>query len=158
MNTSYKHTQFGTVMVASLLCAAIAVAASAVRSGWTIGTRLVEIFVLGCALVFCCLTTEIKGGELVCRFGPGLIRKRFLLSEIQDVRAVKNPWYYGWGIRITPQGRLFNVSGLHAVEIVLKNGRKYRIGTDQPEKLSQALLSEIAVDGQELTSYNEIDA
>jgi len=26
-----------------------------------------------------------------------------------------------------------NVSGLHAVEIELKNGKKYRIGTDVPE-------------------------
>ena len=26
--------------------------------------------------------------ELICRFGPGLIGKRFLLSEIRDAKAV----------------------------------------------------------------------
>jgi len=52
---------------------------------------------------------------------------------------VKNPWYYGWGIRFTPHGWLYNVSGLHAVEIELKNGKKYRIGTDVPENLEKAI-------------------
>jgi hypothetical protein len=146
MNIAYRHTQFGTVMVVSLLGATIVVAAASLKTGWNLVTGLVELFVLGCALVFCCLIIEIRGGELVCIFGPGLIRKRFLLSEIHEVHVVRNPWYYGWGIRFTPHGMLFNVSGLHAVEIVLANGRKYRIGTDQPEKLAQALRAEIAVD------------
>jgi hypothetical protein len=32
-----------------------------------------------------------------------------------------------------------NVSGPHAVEIELKNGKKYRIGTDVPENLEKAI-------------------
>jgi hypothetical protein len=139
MNTSYRHTQFGTVMVASLLGAAILVAAASVRAGWNLITGLVELVVLGCALLFCCLTVEITGDELVCRFGPGIIRKRFALLEIRDVKAVKNPWYYGWGIRLTPRGWLLNVSGLNAVEIELVSGRTFRIGTDRPGELAEAI-------------------
>ena len=139
MNTPYHHTQFGTVMVASLLCAAIFVAAASFRTGWSLVTGLVEIFVIGCLLLFCCLTVEIKGDELVCRFGPGLIRKRFVLSEICEVKVVKNPWYYGWGIRLTPDGWLFNVSGLDAVEINLASGRRFLLGTDRPDELAEAI-------------------
>ncbi|MDY7014940.1 MAG: hypothetical protein SVX43_15355 [Cyanobacteriota bacterium] len=53
--------------------------------------------------------------------------------------AVKNPWYYGWGIRLTPRGWLFNVSGLDAVEISLNSGRHFRIGTDRPRELERAI-------------------
>jgi hypothetical protein len=139
MNISYRHTQFGTVIVSSLLGAAILIAAASFRTGWSLVTGLVEIFVIGCALLFCCLTVEIKGDELICRFGPGFIRKRVVLSEIREVKVVKNPWYYGWGIRLTPAGWLFNVSGLNAVEIELASGRRFRIGTDQPDVLAEAI-------------------
>jgi hypothetical protein len=54
---------------------------------------------------------------------------------------VRNPWYYGWGIRITPDGLLYNVSGTRAVEITLTDGSKLRLGTDEPEALCQAIRS-----------------
>ena len=139
MNISYRHTQFGTVMAASLLGAAMLMAAASRKTGWNVVTGFVELIVLGCALLFCCLTVEITGDELVCRFGPGLIRKRFVLCEIREVKVVKNPWYYGWGIRLTPHGWLFNVSGLNAVEIELASGKRFRVGTDQPEELAEAI-------------------
>jgi len=59
--------------------------------------------------------------------------------EIEDATPVRNHWFYGWGIRLTPHGWLYNVSGLGAVEIVLSSGKHYRIGTDRPEELAQAI-------------------
>ncbi len=53
--------------------------------------------------------------------------------------ANHNRWYYGWGIRLTPQGWLWNVAGLDAVELTFSNGKKFRIGTDEPGKLLEAL-------------------
>ena len=52
---------------------------------------------------------------------------------------MRNLWYYGWGIRYTPHGWLFNVSGLDAVELELKNGRTWRVGTDEPVELLAAI-------------------
>ncbi len=89
--------------------------------------------------LFCSLTVIIKDDFLEIRFGPGVIRKRFSIREIESWRVVKNPWYYGWGIRITPHGWLYNVSGFHAVEIKMKTGEKYRIGTDEPHELLRAI-------------------
>jgi len=73
------------------------------------------------------------------RFGPGPIRKRVKLNEIESCKVVKNHWYYGWGIRLTPHGILYNVSGFYAVEIKLRTGRLYRIGTDTPQELEVAI-------------------
>jgi len=34
---------------------------------------------------------------------------------------------------------IFNVSGFDAVELIMKNGKIYRIGTDEPIKLESAI-------------------
>lgn len=85
------------------------------------------------------LTVEINEQFLVCRFGVGLIRKSFALRHIEDAKAVRNRWYYGWGIRWTPYGWLFNASGLDAVQIQMSSGKSYRIGTDEPAQLLRAI-------------------
>ncbi len=38
-----------------------------------------------------------------------------------------------------PWGWMFNVSGLDAVDIELKDGGRFRIGTDEPEELVRAI-------------------
>jgi hypothetical protein len=43
------------------------------------------------------------------------------------------------GIHLTPYGWLYNVSGLDAVAIRLRNGRKFALGTDDPYRLTAAI-------------------
>ncbi len=98
------------------------------------------LIIIAVALVlFSSLTVVIWEEELEVRFGPGPIRKRFKLNEIESCKVVKNHWYYGWGIRLTPHGVLYNVSGFYAVEIKLRMGKKFRIGTDVPQELEVAI-------------------
>ena len=40
---------------------------------------------------------------------------------------------------------IYNVSGFDAVEIIMKNGKIYRIGTDVPEELEAAIRQVITV-------------
>ena len=90
--------------------------------------------------LFSSLTVEIEKHTLTCRFGVGLIRKNIPLSEIDHLSAVANSWVVGWGIRWMPGSSwVWNVSGLQAVELTLKNGRRFRIGTDEPETLVHAI-------------------
>jgi hypothetical protein len=72
-------------------------------------------------------------------FGPGIWRKHIARGDIASVAAVRNPWWYGFGIHRTPRGWLYNVGGLDAVEIALVGGRTLRIGTDEPAALTAAL-------------------
>jgi hypothetical protein len=95
-------------------------------------------------LFFGTLTTIVRDDAVEIRFGPGLIRKRLALKDVESCRTVRNPWYYGWGIRKIPRGWLFNVSGLDAVELVMRNGKRYRIGTDEPEELQRAISASLA--------------
>ncbi len=89
--------------------------------------------------LFGSLTVEIDDEEVRHWFGPGFWKKSYPLFEIESASIVRNSWIYGWGIRFTPHGWLYNVSGLDAVQIQLRSGRKFRIGTDDPQGLIEAI-------------------
>ena len=71
----------------------------------------------------------------------GIFRKRFSVSDVTSVERVKNHGYYGWGMRLWfwPHMWIYNVSGFGAVELIMKNGRVYRIGTNVPRELEDAI-------------------
>lgn len=97
---------------------------------------------LGVALiigVFSSLTVVIRNDVIRIHFGPGLIWKTFRLKDIESCAVVRNKWWWGWGIRKIPRGWLYNVAGLDAVELTMRTGRVYRIGTDLPHELHRAI-------------------
>lgn len=136
----YEHTQRGTLIIGAVSAAIILILVTTYLSG----IEWVAIIVLGImvfVLAICSTLTVSAGGDtLRIQFGPvGLIRKSWPISEIASVTTVTNPWYYGWGIRWTPHGCLYNVSGRGAVEVLLFSGMTFRIGTDEPEALKNAI-------------------
>jgi hypothetical protein len=135
----YEHTQVGYFIIVAIVAAMVAIGIILANTGVNV-IAIAVLVVLAVALVlFPSLTVVIRGEELLVQFGPGVIRKRFKLNEIESCQAVKNPWYYGWGIRSTPDGMLFRVSGFHAVQIKLITGKQYLLGTDVPQELEEAI-------------------
>jgi len=136
----YEHTQRGMLIIGAVSAAILLILTISVFAGfvWIVG---MVVAILAFVLAICStLTVFVSGGDLRIRFGPvGLIRKTWALSDIVSVRTVTNPWYYGWGIRWTPHGPLYNVSGFHAVEVHLASGKTFRIGTDEPDALKAAI-------------------
>lgn len=91
-------------------------------------------------LLFYGLTTSITADQITVSFGIGIIRKRIQISRIKTVETVKNPWYYGWGIRFIPKGILYNISGSDGVELRFNDTtRVIRIGTKDSLKLKQEI-------------------
>ena len=135
----YHHTQFGTVIVVSLLLSAVLFAGLGMMTGLTPLAVIGPVLMAGSLALFYALTVEIDTTHLLFRFGVGLIRKRIPLAEIVDARPVRNSWLYGWGIHRTPRGWLYNVSGWEAVEITLASGKRLRLGTDEPRRLAPAI-------------------
>ena len=97
---------------------------------------LVVVVIVG---LFSSLTVEVTADELTWFFGPGVWRKTIARAEIVGAAVVTNKWWWGWGVHLTPRGWLYNVEGLQAVEVELKDGKTLRIGSDEPEKLARAL-------------------
>ena len=95
--------------------------------------------VAGATALFSTLTVRVTGEELCFYFGPGFWTRRFAIDDIEHVQVVRNSALYGWGIRYTHHGWLYNVSGLQAVEITIRGEEQLRIGTDEPEQLKNAI-------------------
>ena len=131
----YKHTQIGWL---TLILLGIGILLTGyfgiVYLNW-IALSIFGILVI-CIILFANLTVIVNDNSIEIRFGVGLFRKKFSLEGIESCTVVRNRWWYGWGIRKIPKGWLFNVSGLDAVELSMRNGKVYRIGTDESQKLS----------------------
>lgn len=100
-------------------------AASALVLGWVAAT-------------FTVLTVEVDD-RIEVRFGGGWPRRRLPLGSVVAADAVRNRWWYGWGIRYLGEGWLWNVYGLDAVRLELDTGRALWIGTDDPQGLLLAV-------------------
>ena len=140
----YQHTQTGLLTRRLLRAISIITAGSGLFVALRSTLRSIPLLassaiVFVCATLFDSLTVRVSHDLVEISFGIGIIRKQFDVGNIRRARVVKNKWYYGWGIRLTPHGWLYNVSGLDAVEILMDNGKQYRIGTDQPNELENAI-------------------
>jgi hypothetical protein len=143
MNVSYRHTQVGYLMIAVLAAGIVGLSAAlAFGSGPKALVAAIGVLAL-CLLLFPTLTAVVRGGRLQCFFGLGLIRREIPVAEILAVSVVRNPWIYGWGLRLIPGGWLWNVSGLDAVELRLRSGNRFRIGTDEPAALHAAIANAV---------------
>ncbi len=150
----YKHTQIGYLMLAVMIIVLILftriyIIASteppSADSGTNFAFTALMALILFIIASFGSLQVSIDETYLKIKFGYGIFQKKFSLNDIMSAKTVKNHWYYGWGIRwwLWPKMWIYNVSGFNAVEIKLKNGKTYRIGTDEPKKLEQAIISSI---------------
>jgi hypothetical protein len=100
---------------------------------------VVSIILLACLVLFYKLGITIDGETLCASFGIGVIRKRVGLAEIAGFEPIRIRWWYGWGVRLTPSGWLYNVSGFDAVAITLRDGRKFALGTNDPHGLTAGI-------------------
>ena len=139
MRTTYRHKQFGGVMVFGMAAAIITIIVLLGPAAAHPALLVVLGLLAGVAVVFSSLTVQVTPSSLVFWFGPGVMRKQVPLADIAAVETVRNPWWWGVGWRITPRGMLYSVSGLSAVEITRKDGSRFRLGSDEPERLARAL-------------------
>ena len=139
MSKRYEHTQVGHMILwpAGAGTLWLLIIGIFLPPRWP---SLVGAAVLGLiTALFASLHVEVDSEALRLSFGIGWIHKTISLADVESCRAVRNPWYAGWGIRWIVGGWLYNVSGLDAVELQMKNGRRYRVGTDEPQALLEAV-------------------
>lgn len=145
MAKRYEHTQVGYLVIVAMTAAMTLIGLVLANAGMNWVAIGVLVVIAAALVLFSSLTVIIREDDLEVRFGPGTIRKRFKLWDIESCQVVKNHWYYGWGIRLTSHGWLYNVSGFQAVEIKFRTGQKFRIGTDVPQELEEAIRQAIKV-------------
>jgi len=146
MIIQYRRTQIGYMVIIPIgivlfiIIALFMIIASSIYNRWIIFPGFIFAIIFSVIiLLFYRLTVIVTEDNIKIRFGIGLIHKTFALKDIDHVQIVKNPWYYGWGIHLTPHGWLYNISGFDAVQIKTISGKSFRIGTDDPAGLEMAI-------------------
>ena len=145
---TYEHTQTALLPpVASVVLGVVLVAVVGLTGSGADAVVAMIVFVVVITLVLAAfnqLRVQVDGDEVVLRFRWGWPTKRIALSEVHRVDVVRNKWWYGFGVRITPHGWMYNVWGLDAVELNFRDGNTFRIGTDDPAALAAALSARVA--------------
>ncbi len=140
MQNAYSHTQRATLILAVMIGAVVAVAIATVLAGqpyWPLG--IVAAILVVTAWLFSSLTIRITPDTICWHFGPGLFHWIRPLSTIESADRSRSHWWNGWGIRFTGFGWLYNVSGFDILVITLKNGKRFGLGTDDPDGLLEAI-------------------
>jgi len=92
------------------------------------------------ALAMGSLTVEVGGGELRWRFGwLGWPRGHVALADIARVEPCRSKWWEGWGIRVTPNGMLYNIAGMDALQVTRRDGKRFRLGSADVAALMRVL-------------------
>ena len=140
--SGYRHTQKSKWLVGILCLYAfimLGVATSLNDPPFWAASFALLVLVGAIAWLFSSLTVDICETDLKWFFGPGFWRKTIARADIVGAERARLKWWYGWGIRFTPQGWLYNVHGLDAVAVEQRNGKRILIGTDEPDAVVTAL-------------------
>lgn len=160
----HNFTQIGTfslaIMVPLFIFSLIIIFIPGIRdSGGVYATVFVALTLLVCLLIFYKITISVDETGVTFSLGVGLIKKNYPVDEIKSCKPVKNFPLTGFGIRKIPNGWLYNVSGLGAIELAFKNKSwVVRIGTNNPELVSQTINAYIKQDIHGSETYEKKSA
>jgi len=99
-------------------------------------------------LLFYRLGVTVEPDRIRAVFGIGLISKEIPVAAVVRAEVVRTRAWWGYGIRWTPSGWLYNVAGRHAVRLEVRGGRAVMIGTDEPDALKAAIDARLAARGR----------
>lgn len=137
----YRHSQASPPLVWILACCwwipvALLLAANDLgRAPYVLGMFPVVALIY---VSFLRLTVTVDCDEALLAYTFGWPRRRIDRGRIISAVPYRIPWWYGWGIRRTPKGWIWNVWGRDAVLVTLTGGG-FLIGTDDPDGLAAAL-------------------
>lgn len=142
-----KSQGFFKIAIGLLLLGSIISFLSGFENGKELATGLLAgVVIAGLVNLFLSKTrliTRICSDGIYVRFPPlqGSF-SRFAWEDIDRIHIrTYSPLreYGGWGIRLGAMGTAYNVSGNVGVQLILKNGSRLLIGTNQPEEVARVL-------------------
>lgn len=94
-------------------------------------------------LFFMRLHLSIDAQGITLKFLPFVINKKWNWQDIESAYITEYGLsdYGGWGYRIGKKGTAYTTKGKYGIQLLLKNGKKILIGTQQPEEVALILAS-----------------
>lgn len=149
-NGAYHHTQVGWVILGAYAVGMVIMALGLRSVANTSPPGALRSSVLGLCLMiaagvtivtflFSSLTIDVRDGAVRWHFTGNIIRGSVAVRDIERVFRARSSAAYGWGLRRTPDGILYSVSGLDAVRVRMRDGRQLNFGTDEPARLLRSI-------------------
>jgi hypothetical protein len=139
----YRHTQYAPAMYAisglGMVFGAVGVAERDELGGGFWWFEVVMLVLVATGVIAARLSVVVDDGVVAVSFGFGWPRRRIERAEIRGAAHVRNSWWHGWGIRKIRSGWMFNNAGRDAIELTLRSGKVFRVGTDEPAELLAAI-------------------
>lgn len=136
----YKNIQLGGFLVLLLLVTIVLCVWLLEKGHMTKGLfTLISLSLFIPIFMLSTLTVTVVGAHVCWYFGPGFWKKMINLEQVNKTRVVRNKLWWGLGIRFYGGGWLYNISGLDAVELQLKDGSRIRIGSNEAPELQSAI-------------------
>lgn len=144
--TIHEEHQSFVIMRIMALAVVLALGVTAILVNWKQGVTdpnevwslaLVGVMILLALWGFSSLRVTVTNTEL--RFGYPIWHRRVPVSQIQVGDVVRIPFWYGIGLHYVGRMWVYNARLGRGVMITIK-GRRYLIGSDDPERLQAALL------------------
>lgn len=145
---SYRHAQVFKLLW--ILMPVVAIVSALIV--WFSGDpdRVVGLITLAVVdvLVLVCLgrlVVEVDSSQLKWRFGwLSLLRWNRRLDEISSVEKCTVTGVGGSGVKFSPEGWVYSAGGSTGVRVTMRDGKRFRIGSDDHERLAAFLASRIA--------------
>jgi hypothetical protein len=144
----YSHTQRSAAALFLFSLAAlvpIGLLLGGALSTADVGARItalaVAVVMAISAFAFSSMTVAVRDGQLSWWFGPGIVKKTVPLSTIISAEPTTASILYGRGIHFTGRGWLYNVAGRQAVLVTQQDGKRFLLGTDEPDSLAHVIMT-----------------
>ncbi|NGM72744.1 hypothetical protein [Sphingobacterium sp. SGL-16] len=87
------------------------------------------------------LRTTIDDHGITIRFFPFVRKKTWEWEQISEVFVTEYSIadYGGWGYRVSSKGKAYNTKGKYGLQLILKNGARIMVGTQNPEVVKQVI-------------------
>ncbi|WP_404338718.1 hypothetical protein [Pseudoalteromonas mariniglutinosa] len=141
----YQHKQYALFIFIILVWIGAFVALAWNLMGADVPLMVFTGILILVAFLFHGLTIRVTDSEISWAFGPGVFGQTLKLADISDVTAVSNSFRHGIGLRITHDGWVYTVSGFSAVQLTMRDGTYYRLGTNDQAALLAALNAKLSL-------------
>ncbi len=105
----------------------------------------IALFMIAVAMSFSSLQVLVRDGRLRVKLGGIITVRNVVLADIFSVQRFRPPSLAGLGIRWLAEGTLYTVTTGDAVEIRLRDGTRFYVGSDRPDAMCAQIQSAIAV-------------
>jgi len=142
-----EFTEYGKLFTGIMLVILLLIQVSFFTQSGSNPLSLVPYIILTALFLFLIvafykLTIKIESDRINFVYGIGFIKITKKIETITAIQKLKTPWYWGLGIRITPNGWLYNIQSRETLDISYTiNGKAERIliGSNQRDELRKAV-------------------